>query len=1045
MIAAVASTLQGGSCLGNSFSCAKGYDRLAQDGQGVNEEQGIDGDGVLALTTTQCRIDASGTNKGSSAGCGVISSSACAVCTLCKQEFNEEDSFQEHIASSHGDCKEQFPSSASLPDCAGDLPATRSVGSAHSDGGDRLVERAMIHGDMEEVEYGQPDQRHSANSSLLGQLYHGDVSTLSKHLQPVRNVQSPQRSPVPLAACFETASYPTESKGKRAEESDERNADNAMVSGRAMNIMATGDQFATDQRSAALMSQWSKASSPLTHVSYEQFKLDGKTLQCKLQQREAEESSLSIGTLSVPASEGYRLSGDGGSLASAGRKFSSAVDPLFNSRFGGNPRLGNGKHGSMTGPVTGQCPTASQHAKPSERVVCDICNKEVCNKYFLKTHKTRVHGIVAENRSSEAGANSSSYVGPIRHQQQAARNSSGNYNSCIGSATTSVLKCASTGGDGHLQPGVMELNDGMDLRQRSGLVAQDTCQSSFGLSPYGQQFDDQVRDGVSSPPEQPCSQQQQQVVSMSEEERMQLVQRNIDPDVYCIVCRKEFCSRHFLQIHLQSVHGGRLTRHTAGSTSSDAEIQPSAGGHLVTATAAHHEAPSGSQRRSGRREGFAHHPGGTTTKKTQSPAQTRVTCRICNKELCNKYFLRSHMMNVHNVFADDTSTTHHNSGTAGISQQQSSASSSKTVQRKSEHWGGLGPSVSSTDGKVESAIVSQGHDMLAGVMNTTSMSGKRSSLDNSMGTIDYGQLFLQSYAHLQNMIAAAQFSSGQGLYPPSDSLAHMDKSANNKGINPHSSIGQDKLSDVQPTNLSRSSNKNSDHSELLYAQYRCPLCGDCMTTCDEYSEHCRRLHSLSPPDPVPHSTDARRPEQASCPMPGRLLIPPPKRCLDNSSLSYSYEGGVAKRHLSSLNSTAGSLSDHSADVSGRKHQENTKPLLDLSCCLGRMQAFIFESDDVDFAEHFVPCVVYLPIKEHVYSNVSFKLKLRPVSGGQMATNVVSNTEEHVQNEAHESDGNGDDGLAAGDTEKPYKEERASETPGETAHSCTSELTDQSDL
>lgn len=30
--------------------------------------------------------------------------------------------------------------------------------------------------------------------------------------------------------------------------------------------------------------------------------------------------------------------------------------------------------------------------KVSDRVVCDLCGKEVCNKYFLKTHKTRVHG-----------------------------------------------------------------------------------------------------------------------------------------------------------------------------------------------------------------------------------------------------------------------------------------------------------------------------------------------------------------------------------------------------------------------------------------------------------------------------------------------------------------------------------------------------------------------------------------------------------------------------------------------------------------------------
>ncbi|CAF1149737.1 unnamed protein product [Rotaria sordida] len=33
-------------------------------------------------------------------------------------------------------------------------------------------------------------------------------------------------------------------------------------------------------------------------------------------------------------------------------------------------------------------------AKMADRVICEICNKQVCNKYFLKTHKAKVHGII---------------------------------------------------------------------------------------------------------------------------------------------------------------------------------------------------------------------------------------------------------------------------------------------------------------------------------------------------------------------------------------------------------------------------------------------------------------------------------------------------------------------------------------------------------------------------------------------------------------------------------------------------------------------------
>ncbi|CAF1408444.1 unnamed protein product [Adineta steineri] len=52
--------------------------------------------------------------------------------------------------------------------------------------------------------------------------------------------------------------------------------------------------------------------------------------------------------------------------------------------------------------VAGQAPQASYGilhdsyfcAKMADRVVCEICNKQVCNKYFLKTHKAKVHGII---------------------------------------------------------------------------------------------------------------------------------------------------------------------------------------------------------------------------------------------------------------------------------------------------------------------------------------------------------------------------------------------------------------------------------------------------------------------------------------------------------------------------------------------------------------------------------------------------------------------------------------------------------------------------
>lgn len=31
---------------------------------------------------------------------------------------------------------------------------------------------------------------------------------------------------------------------------------------------------------------------------------------------------------------------------------------------------------------------------------CDVCNKEVCNKYFLRTHMLKMHGIVIDEHKT---------------------------------------------------------------------------------------------------------------------------------------------------------------------------------------------------------------------------------------------------------------------------------------------------------------------------------------------------------------------------------------------------------------------------------------------------------------------------------------------------------------------------------------------------------------------------------------------------------------------------------------------------------------------
>jgi hypothetical protein len=45
--------------------------------------------------------------------------------------------------------------------------------------------------------------------------------------------------------------------------------------------------------------------------------------------------------------------------------------------------------------------------------------------------------------------------------------------------------------------------------------------------------------------------------------------------------------------------------------------------------------------------------GGQSQSRPRPPALARVSCQICRKELCNKYFLKSHLLNAHHITADD--------------------------------------------------------------------------------------------------------------------------------------------------------------------------------------------------------------------------------------------------------------------------------------------------------------------------------------------------------------------------------------------------------
>lgn len=214
-----------------------------------------------------------------------------------------------------------------------------------------------------------------------------------------------------------------------------------------------------------------------------------------------------------------------------------------------------------------------------------------------------------------------------------------------------------------------------------------------------------------------------------------LIQSGIDPEAYCELCQKEFCSKYFLRTHRQKIHGvvsgagGKSSSSGGGGSSVDSSSAAGGSGMVVGGGAFEHYRSLASNPAAGlpalaagaampllplfqglslppvpfctgppgvgpqlmlppdaagllgSADGIGGHggmptgmpPATTRPSGTREAANaTRVTCEVCGKELCNKYFLKTHMMKIHGT---------HPSSTSAQSSSSSSASSASSAVR----------------------------------------------------------------------------------------------------------------------------------------------------------------------------------------------------------------------------------------------------------------------------------------------------------------------------------------------------------------------------
>ena len=306
-------------------------------------------------------------------------------------------------------------------------------------------------------------------------------------------------------------------------------------------------------------------------------------------------------------------------------------------------------------------------AKLADRVVCDICNKDLCNKYFLKSHKAKMHGIHEDDNRTSAGDKMPPLPSPTMSSSK-------------NQPLNMTMSPKPQGPPGLIMP-KMEMRDFPDssrdfkMMEKYGAMKGFADVPSFLSETINNEY---LRRAHPQPPFKGLDFGMPGLVPTSSANlsHEQLVEEGIDPEAYCDICKKEFCSKYFLRTHKKNIHGINVevpppdrsrakpgpkpAMNKLGGMGGANNGNPLAG--LPMPGMPFNFPPAmmmggggagvGNSGYGRARDAFEKHQ---FRWKDPSNASQRVTCDICNKEVCNKYFLRTHKLKKHGISPSETS------------------------------------------------------------------------------------------------------------------------------------------------------------------------------------------------------------------------------------------------------------------------------------------------------------------------------------------------------------------------------------------------------
>ncbi|XP_013409116.1 uncharacterized protein LOC106172777 [Lingula anatina] len=276
-------------------------------------------------------------------------------------------------------------------------------------------------------------------------------------------------------------------------------------------------------------------------------------------------------------------------------------------------------------------------SKMADRVMCELCNKEVCNKYFLKLHRMKIHGIEPPEQSKTDSNDSFSSDGKQASLVQKVEQKPPQLlpSALPSPSQQNNLQASQQAQQIHQARQLQEARHVQEAQQlQKAKQIEQAHQIQLAQQKQIQEVQQQLQEA------QQKQEEQQQGPSHTTEE---LIKMGIDPEAYCEICKKEFCSKYFLRTHKLNIHGIRVQKPpetTKKSPISSLALKPV---HVspFKIKSEGNEIPEQISWR---------------WKESPSSVNPRVMCDLCNKELCNKYFLRTHKLNKHGIYEDSPSS-----------------------------------------------------------------------------------------------------------------------------------------------------------------------------------------------------------------------------------------------------------------------------------------------------------------------------------------------------------------------------------------------------